>query len=272
MASKQMPNRYRLLVVGCGGTGSAFLQNIVPYLVHRDDSQIKVELIICDGDTVEEKNLARQVFYEDQVGMNKALALSESISCTFGFNVEVIDHYLESPEDVCRAFVPRDRYSYTNNYLPVLIGCVDNLKARAVYEDWFWASDSAIYIDCANEEFRGEVVYASRFNGRNLSVTRSRVFPSFARLLKDEQKTLKFRSEEDCIARSISSPQHIYANKMSGLLAANAVSAMLETSCPPAGVDIFLTRPSLTVRHEDTSSLIPRVSATESGPEKKRVG
>ncbi len=251
MARTILPKRYHVLVIGCGGTGSAFMQGLMPYLVHRGDGVKEVEVSICDGDIVEEKNLVRQVFFPDQVGMNKAVALSESISATFDYAVNVIPHYLESVSDVRSAF----GHSYA--CMPVLVGCVDNLKARAIYEEWFSGEDSAAYIDCANEEFHGEVVYASKFGGKLLSPLRSRVFPSFAKLLEQEKESMKFRSEIDCLARAVSAPQHIFTNKMSALLAVNAVSAMLETDYPPTGVDFFTMRP-MAVQHQDTSALLPK--------------
>lgn len=260
MASKNI-DRIAILVIGCGGTGSAFLQNLMPYVTHREtDPQIK--LILCDGDTVEEKNLARQVFFDDQVGMNKATALAESIEATFNTTVSVCDHYLECAEAI-------DALFDDSRWFPVIVSCVDNLKARAVYEEWFLKTDSAVYIDCANEEFHGEVVYATRFEGKTLSPVRSVVFPSFHQLLAEEEKTLKFRSEMDCLQRSISSPQHIFTNKMSGLLAANAVSVMVDQNRPPMGVDYFIMRPSMTVTHQDTRAFLSSKETVEKNSTEK---
>lgn len=252
MARTILPKRYHVLVIGCGGTGSAFLQNLMPYLMHRGADAVEVNVTICDGDIVEEKNLARQVFFPDQVSMNKAVALAESISATYDYNVDVIPRYLENVDSVCSAF------GHSYSCLPVLVGCVDNLKARAIYEEWFSKTDSAVYIDCANEEFHGEVVYASKFGGKLLSPLRSRVFPSFAKLLEQEKESLKFHSEIDCLQRAVSAPQHIFTNKMSAMLAVNAVSAMLESNRPPTGVDFFTMRPEIAVQHQDTSALLPK--------------
>lgn len=265
---KQLPDEISILVIGCGGTGSAFLQNLMPYLVHRSDSP-KVTVTLCDGDTVEEKNLTRQVFFEDQIGMNKATALAESIEATFGYSVSVCDRYLEDVDEIEKQFVGKRSY-FSRFLLPVLVGCVDNLKARAVYEAWFSSRETAIYIDCANEEFHGEVVYATRLNGTLVSPVRSVVFPSFARQLQLEAETLRFRSEQDCLQRSISSPQHIFTNKMSGLLAACAVSSLLDTQRPPMGVDYFSTRPTASVVHQDTSALCGAVSNRKTKPARKK--
>lgn len=256
MARKVMPKRYEILVIGCGGTGSAFLQNIVPYIIHRSPESPAVRLILCDGDIVEEKNLARQVFFPDQIGMNKALALQESIDSTFELKAQVVDHYLETVSSIDAVF--ENRYMC----MPVLVSCVDNLKTRSIFEEWFNQTKDAVYIDCANEEYHGEVVYSTRFGGELLSPTRSTVFPLFRAQLKAEAESLKFRSEMDCLSRAMmGGAQHIFTNKMAGLLAASTVSRMLETNTPPSGVDLFRLRPSTIVQHEETSSMLALLNA-----------
>ena len=267
---KSFPDEFWIVVIGCGGTGSALLQNLMPYLTHRAGKPVKV--VLCDGDIVEEKNLTRQVFYEDQIGMNKASALAESIEATFEVTVDVCNHYLERTSDLEALF----RGSW--GCFPIVISCVDNLKARALYEEWFMDQTDALYVDCANEEFHGEVVYAVKHNKKLLSPVRSTVFPSFARILEQEQATLKFRSELDCLARSISAPQHIFTNKMAGLLAANAISTLLDKKQFPVGVDFFSMEQPVYLMHQDTSKLIPtRKAAAKKTPLKqtkrnKKVG
>lgn len=63
-------------IIGCGGVGSA----IVPSF-----SLLKppAEITLIDGDTLETKNLNRQLFEAQQVGMNKAAALAERYGCRF---------------------------------------------------------------------------------------------------------------------------------------------------------------------------------------------
>lgn len=58
-----------VIVIGCGGGGSW----LVPALVRVHDPS---KVILVDGDTLEEKNLDRQLFDKELLGMNKAEALS----------------------------------------------------------------------------------------------------------------------------------------------------------------------------------------------------
>jgi molybdopterin/thiamine biosynthesis adenylyltransferase len=61
-------------LIGCGGVGSA----IVPSFCLLKSP---AEITLIDGDTIETKNLNRQMFGADQVGQNKALALAARHGC-----------------------------------------------------------------------------------------------------------------------------------------------------------------------------------------------
>lgn len=243
-----------ILVVGTGGTGTALLSTLTQVLANRNDEMIS--LGVCDGDIVEKKNLARQAFDESQIGLNKAQAIAETIEEARGLSVKVFTTFLEDVDAIERAFYELDSGGHFSTHkLHVLVSCVDNLKARSVFEEWFRKEKSCCYLDSANEEFHGEVVYAVKNLGKVFSPPRSVVFPSFKKLLKKEAKSLQFRSEMDCLQRSISSPQHISTNKQAGLLLATALTRLIEKSDIPKGVDFFSVFPEYFVRHEDTSML-----------------
>lgn len=63
-------------IIGCGGVGSA----IVPSFCLLKSS---AEITLIDGDTIERKNLNRQMFDAAQVGLNKAQALAGRYGCRF---------------------------------------------------------------------------------------------------------------------------------------------------------------------------------------------
>lgn len=64
-----------IVVVGCGGTGSWLLPKLVKTIndgIRKSIIRKDVKLILIDGDIVEEKNLVRQNFIEQDIGQNKA--------------------------------------------------------------------------------------------------------------------------------------------------------------------------------------------------------
>jgi hypothetical protein len=63
-------------IIGCGGVGSAILPSLCLLKQPAD-------ITVVDGDIIEEKNLNRQMFDRNQVGINKAKALGEKFSCRF---------------------------------------------------------------------------------------------------------------------------------------------------------------------------------------------
>lgn len=68
----------RALVIGAGGIGTYVALNL---------ALLGIPMEIYDGDTVEETNLNRQVFYYDSIGKNKAKSLKEKLESLVNANI-----------------------------------------------------------------------------------------------------------------------------------------------------------------------------------------
>ncbi len=78
-------NIKRILLIGCGGTGSILAEHLARMIAGFD---LLVGLSVMDGDTVQESNVWRQNFAAHEVGCNKAAALAIRLSGRFGIPVE----------------------------------------------------------------------------------------------------------------------------------------------------------------------------------------
>ena len=79
-----------IIVVGCGGTGSHYIKELGRLLYGRYAGG-KIRLTLVDGDVVEEKNLCRQAFLEQDIGRNKAEVMSEILMEAYGISSRYYD-------------------------------------------------------------------------------------------------------------------------------------------------------------------------------------
>lgn len=93
-----------IYIIGCGGVGS-FLAPTMCLLAGNEN------ITLVDGDTLEKKNLNRQLFDESMIGENKADALARRYRCS------------AIPEWYSESLMPHQQHDW-------LIGVVDNHIAR----------------------------------------------------------------------------------------------------------------------------------------------
>ena len=142
------PSRVTVTVVGCGGTGSYLVQRLVRLAGHARQMNVEVKLTLVDPDMVEPKNLWRQLFVESEVGQPKARALATRYSRAFGLPVRF---FVEKVGANNLRIEPRT--------LNVVVGCVDNAKARQVIDKIVRQEKGRLWwLDCGNGDQHGQVV------------------------------------------------------------------------------------------------------------------
>lgn len=205
----------KIVVIGAGGTGGYVIPHLyrLGYASHRD-----VRVIVCDGDVVEEKNLIRQNFVEQDIGRNKAQVQAERYSAAFGIECEYKPDFIENDVELFRLtspdFTARPYSGVPETQKVILLGCVDNNKSRQMCHRVFNKQKDLIYIDSGNGEHTGQVVCGVRQNGKTTYKPIGSLYPD---VLKEEDK---FPSELSCAERTVSAPQSVTAN----LTAATAIS------------------------------------------------
>lgn len=205
----------KIIILGAGGTGGY----IIPHLYRiAYASQRPIQIIVCDGDLVENKNLIRQNFAQCDIGENKARLLAERYASVFGIETEFIPDFIENERELYRLLYMRHNWwKRSLKPIPILIGAVDNNRSRIMCHHVFETMDDLIYIDSGNGEYTGQVVCGMKQSGKVLYKPVAKLYPD---ILTDKEK---FPTELSCAERSISAPQSIAAN----LFAATAVTTML---------------------------------------------
>lgn len=130
--------KYEITIVGCGGTGGFVAEGLCRILPE------KVPLVLIDPDHVEERNLNRQNFFRDELGMPKSEALAKRLSKGYSRPVS----YSQLPV----SFTQISQFS-------IVIGCVDNGPARRDIANKFKNYDSPPWwIDAGNGENFGQIL------------------------------------------------------------------------------------------------------------------
>lgn len=148
--------KVRVLVVGCGGNGSAIAAGL-PYLhqallVYGHPEGLHVTLL--DPDTISPTNCVRQPFSRSEIGLYKSVVLANRLNLFWGFAWEGIPEPLDAKRKITG--------------VDIVIGCVDTRAARSAIakcvEDW---SEVDYWLDLGNNADCGQFVLGEPLNRRN---------------------------------------------------------------------------------------------------------
>ena len=175
------------VVLGAGGTGSW----LVPSLSKMADN-----LILIDGDIVEEKNVSRQNFFESDIGKNKAEVIGDRYGITY------VTDFIKSVEEL------EEILEYAINDDIVLVGCLDNNATRHLVHEIYKKRDNLIWIDSGNAERHGQSYVAIKDNGEEIYKSPIELDEAFSVVSGDERRP----DQISCAEQSESAPQNITAN------------------------------------------------------------
>jgi len=159
-----LQRQVRVLVVGCGGTGSAVVAGL-PYLhqslVARGHPG-GLHVTVVDGDTISPTNCIRQPFSRSEIGQNKAVILVNRLNLFWGLKWEAVPVHLKPGTFISRSYSGDDLRAH------IVIGCVDTRAARAVIRDAVsnWSTTSYV-LDVGNNSDSGQFILGEPLNERN---------------------------------------------------------------------------------------------------------
>lgn len=146
----------RIIQVGCGGTGSHLARMTAACAAAVRDRGETVELIFCDHDIVETKNVPRQLFATSDIGRPKAEVIASRYAAAWGL-AATIDRSPFSAANYGLGGYWHDRT------LTVIVGAVDNAAARremarACESNREGAPPAVWWIDAGNSADSGQVL------------------------------------------------------------------------------------------------------------------
>jgi PRTRC genetic system ThiF family protein len=159
-----LEGQVRVLVVGCGGTGSAVVAGL-PYLhqslVAREHPG-GLHVSVLDGDTISPSNCIRQPFARSEVGLNKAVVLVNRLNLFWGLKWEAVPVHLKPGTFISRSYSGDDLRAH------IVVGCVDTRAARAAIRDGVgnWSTVS-YWLDLGNNADSGQFILGEPLNERN---------------------------------------------------------------------------------------------------------
>lgn len=144
------------LIVGAGGTGSYFIEDIVHYYNALKDRR---HIIVVDGDVVEQKNLLRQGFLKMDLDKGKADTLVNRYKKIVreGLTIESRNQFINTVDDVVHMVNGLDITRMT------MVSCVDNNMARlrmtlAQYALHDKLKVKVEFVDSGNAEWHGQTI------------------------------------------------------------------------------------------------------------------
>ena len=159
-----LERQVRVLVVGCGGTGSAVVAGL-PYLhqslmAHGHPGGLHVTVI--DGDVISPANCVRQPFTRSEIGLNKAIVLVNRLNLFWGLKWDAVPVHLQAGMFISRSYSGDDLRAH------IVVGCVDMRAARATIRDAVskWSTVSYL-LDLGNNTDSGQFILGEPLNERN---------------------------------------------------------------------------------------------------------
>lgn len=255
-----------IIVIGCGGTGSWLLPKLVKIINDGCSKSMTSghNILLVDGDEVEEKNLIRQNFISQDVGKNKAQALAERYGVHFNekCNVGYLDKFLmDQYSEITEEFADRftligglDFFNGRDIANVLIINLIDNGTTRKMIHSFAMEKSSYLpsrrssiqkifVLDVANNEYNGQL-NASLYGVSNPSTYIAQFYNQHPSHLGDNEEVSVFSCAD---ADAEATDQLFNANDMAATVTGNYINSWLMTGGLRFGAVEFVTGSSVRV-------------------------
>jgi ThiF family len=251
---------FDIVQVGAGANGGQFFRSLCQDIAthfasfnSKKDHRVTfgVNLVLCDADRYELKNLSNQLCLHEDIGDFKVEALAERYAEVYELSVGTVTKYVKTIDMLDRLFAEKD-ISKEYQQVKVLIGMIDNNRSRQLFNDYFYSDqvESLIWIDTgvtsvellsnpkeswSQEErisversgFSGQVVVGFKYKGEVILEPVTKIFPD---MMEDAASHFP---DESCGDLVINNPQRSATNRMAALLANNIMNNLFhnQTIC-----------------------------------------
>lgn len=208
----------RFVVVGCGGIGGWLIPPLFKEIEQYKQRVLgnKVEVMLVDGDKVEESNLMRQNFTEDHLGVNKAESFLP-----------------DQPGYVCeKSYIGEDNVEEIFTEDTVVLAGPDNHACRRILAEQCEKLGFGCLIVGGNEMFDGNVSCYLRELGQDVTQKYRDRHPEVWESEDDDRSTMSC----DALSALPGGGQTLAANLMCATLMLNTVRLLLQTSTPLSDV------------------------------------
>ena len=203
----EKPKKYAMFVLGAGGTGSWLCSFLEKQGLNND-------VVVFDGDIVEEKNVLRQNFRLQHVGGRKAQVVANNNFMSY------VDGYITSTEILHQILS-----EFPEGTVPMLVGCLDNNASRKLAHDFMAEVDDCVWVDGGNAERHGQAYISIKENGKMVKGYESPIDLDvhFQNFEGDERRP----DQISCAEQSESAPQNVTANVTSATMLFNIIAIFL---------------------------------------------
>jgi len=236
---------FDIVQIGAGANGGQFFRSLcqdiathfASFRSKKSPVTFACNIVLCDADRYEPKNLSNQLCLEEDIGDFKVEVLAERYGEVYDLSIGTVTEYVKSLDMLSRLFADKNVGPHYQQ-VKVLIGMVDNNKTRQLFHDFFYSDlvDTLIWIDAgvtgvevidrpfetwSREErlsvqrsgFSGQVVVGFKYKGEVILEPVTDIFPD---MLEDAASSFP---DESCGELVINNPQRAATNRMAALLA-----------------------------------------------------